>query len=302
MKPYRSFLFVPGNNPRMLQKAPTIGADALLLDLEDAVPVDAKAAARALVADVVGGKTGKPIFVRVNSVATDLTRDDLAAVVRPGLQGVFLAKTESADEVRQVAAWLDELEASAALERGVLDLVCMLESANSVRIGYDIGTASPRVASVCYSGAENGDLQTDLGCEWSPEGTEMLYARSKIVLDARAAGIEHPLEGVYAEIENIDGLIADTTLSRRLGYKGRAVIHPSHVDPVNRVYSPQPQEVAYFRGMLAAFEEALAAGRGAVRYEGRMIDYAMAARARRVLALDEAIRAGRLIDSPGAAG
>jgi citrate lyase subunit beta/citryl-CoA lyase len=289
MNPYRSILFIPGNRQRMLDKGPTTGADALLLDLEDAVPVDEKATARSMVRDHIPTAADPPVLVRVNAVATGLTRDDLDAVVVQGLRGIFIAKTESPDEVRRVAVWLDEFEQKRGIERGTIEVVCMLETANSVRLGYEIATASPRVASVCYSGAENGDLQTDLGSDWSLEGTEMLYARSKIVLDARAAGIEHPIEGVYADLDNIDGLIADTTLSKRLGYKGRTIIHPKHVEAVNRIYTPQPDEVEYYRGLLDAFEVALSEGKGSVAYRGKMIDYAMAARARRVLALADSL-------------
>jgi citrate lyase subunit beta/citryl-CoA lyase len=285
MKPYRSFLFIPGNRQRMLAKGPTTGADALLLDLEDAVPSDQKDVARAMVREYVPTVAGPSVFARINAVVTGLAREDLEAVAVPGLQGIFVPKVESAEEIRQVAAWIDALERGAGLEPGRLTIVAMLETASAVRLGYEIASASPRVGSVCYSGAENGDLQTDLGCDWSIEGTEMLYARSKIVLDARAAGIEHPIEGVFAAIDDIEGLVADTTLSKRLGYKGRAVIHPKHVEPVNRIYAPQPDEVEYYRGLLAAFDAALSEGSAAVAYRGKMIDYAMAARARRVLEL-----------------
>jgi citrate lyase subunit beta/citryl-CoA lyase len=168
----------------------------------------------------------------------------------------------------------------------------MLESANAVRLGYEIATASPRVASLCCSSGENGDLQTDLGCAWSPEGTEMLFCRSKVVLDARAAGLAYPLDGVFVDVDNIDGLIVDTDLSRRLGYRGRTIIHPKHVEHVNRIFTPPAEEVEYYRGLLDAFERAVADGRGAVSYRGKMIDYAMAARARSVLALADAIRDG----------
>jgi citrate lyase subunit beta/citryl-CoA lyase len=293
MNLYRSILFIPGNRERMLAKGPTTGADALLLDLEDAVPTDDKPKAREMVRQFIGTVEQSPVMVRVNSTASGLTWDDLDAVVTPGLRAVFLAKAERPDDVRQVASRLDALERERGIDPASIDVVCMLESANSVRLAWEIATASPRVGSVCYSGAENGDLQTDLGTDWSLEGTELLYARSKIVLDARAAGIEYPLEGVYAAIHDIEGLVADTTLSKRLGYKGRAIIHPSHVEVVNRIYSPAPEEVEYYRGLLAAFDAALANGQGSVAYLGKMVDYAMAARAHRVLALADAVEGKR---------
>jgi citrate lyase subunit beta/citryl-CoA lyase len=287
LKPYRSFLFVPSNRPRMLQKAPTVGADALLLDLEDAVPIDEKESARQAARDYIVGLGGRPAFVRTNSVPTGLAQRDLEAVVVPGLHGVFVPKVESPEEMRQVGVWLDELEPGAGLKPGTVEIVCMLESALGVRMAYEIATASPRVASLCFASAEDGDFQTDLGCGWSVEGTEMLYARSKVLLDARAAGLEYPLDGVFADIDNIEGLIADTTLSRRLGYKGRTIIHPKHVEVVNRLYTPTQEELEYYRGLLQAFEQAVANGSAAVSYRGKMIDYAMAARARKVLGVAE---------------
>lgn len=293
MKPYRSLLFVPGNRQRMLDKAPTTGADALLLDLEDAVPLEEKEATRAVLREYIRGLGGRPAFVRPNAVPTGLTRADLEAVVVPGLLGLFLPKVETTDEVRQVGSWLEELEAAAGIERGTVEIICMLETALGVRRTYELASASPRVASVCFASGENGDLQTDLGCDWSVQGTEMLYARSKVLLDARAAGVQYPLDGVFVDIDNLEALVADSTLSKRLGYKGRAIIHPKHVEDVNRIYTPGLEEVRYYRGLLEAFDEAVAEGKASVTYEGKMIDYAMAARARQVLGLAESIDAAR---------
>ena len=289
MKPYRTLLFMPGNRQRMLERGPTAGADALLPDLEDAVPIDEKDRARAMLREYIPGLGGRPIFVRTNAVASGETRHDLEAIVVRGLHGIFLPKVESADDVRQVAGWLDELEPAAGLPVGQVEIVAMLESALGVLRGYDIATASPRVASLCFASGENGDLQTDLGCDWSHEGTEMLYARSKVILDARAAGLDYPLDGVYVDLDNEDGLVADTTLSKRLGYKGRTVIHPKQVEAVNRIYTPSAEEVAYYQRLLEAFGASTAEGKASVAFEGKMVDYAMAARARRVLALVELI-------------
>jgi citrate lyase subunit beta/citryl-CoA lyase len=273
----------------MLDKAPTTAADALLLDLEDAVPLEEKEATRDTLRAYLPSLRGRPVFVRPNAVATGETRRDLEAVVVPGLHGLFLPKVESPEEVRQVAGWLDELEGAAGIPPGTTELVCMLETALGVRRTYELAV-SPRVASVCFASGQNGDLQTDLGCDWSVGGTEMLYARSKVVLDARAAGVRYPIDGVFVDINSIDDLVADYTLSKRLGYKGRAIIHPKHVDPVNRIYTPSAEEVDTYRGLLAAFDAAVAEGRASVTYQGKMIDYAMAARARQVIAHAEAIR------------
>jgi citrate lyase subunit beta / citryl-CoA lyase len=283
MKPWRSFLFIPGHRERMLAKGPTTDADALLFDFEDAVPAGEKERARATVAEFIPTLTRQPAFVRINGPGSGDARADMEAVVGPHLSGLFVPKVETGDEVRELAAWLDELEGATGTSAGQVELVCMIETAPGLRLAYEIAVASDRVASLCCSSAENGDLQTDLGCEWSPEGIEFLYARSKIVADTRAAGRWHPLDGVYARIDDLEGLAADTLLSRRLGYKGRAIIHPSHIETTNRIYTPSVETIEYCRGLLAAFESALAAGNAAVEYEGKMIDYAMATWARRVL-------------------
>jgi len=288
MRPSRSLLFVPGNRPRMLEKAATTGADALVLDLEDAVPHEEKPTARQLVREIALDAHGPAIFVRINSVASSLAHEDLDCVVGPRLTGVFLPKADGPDEVKQVSGWIADLEKHRGVDSGAVEIVAMLESANSVRLAYEVAAASSRVGSVCFSSGQDGDFQTDLGSDWSLEGTELLYARSKVVLDARAAGVEYPLDGVFVDIANLDGLRADTTLSKRLGYKGRTIIHPSHVEIVNQIYTPSAAEREHYRGLLEAFASATAAGRGSARYRGRMIDQAQATRARQVLDLAEA--------------
>jgi citrate lyase subunit beta/citryl-CoA lyase len=286
VKPYRTLLFVPGNRERMLEKAPTLGADAILADLEDGVPEQEKENGRRMIADWLRASPGCDVLVRVNALDTGHTRADLDAIVTPGLAGILLPKASDPAEVAHVAGWLDELEAAAGVAAGGIEIVVMVESALAVRRSYELACA-PRVASLCFGGAENGDLQTDLGAEWSAEGTELLYARSRVLLEGRAAGIAHPLDGVFARLDDEAALIADTRLSKRLGYKGRTVIHPKQVEPVRAVYSPTEEELDRWRRLLAAFDAAIADGRATATFEGAMIDYAMAARARSVLALSE---------------
>ncbi|HEX2216260.1 MAG TPA: aldolase/citrate lyase family protein, partial [Xanthobacteraceae bacterium] len=142
----------------------------------------------------------------------------------------------------------------------------------------------PRVVSVIIGSAEAADLMTDLGCRWSPAGTELLYARSKVLLDARAAGIRHPLDGVFPRINDTESLVRESELARDLGYRGKTVIHPSQIEPVNRVLTPTESEIAYARDMLAAFDAAEAGGSGAVSFRGKMIDRAMVKTARELVA------------------
>jgi citrate lyase subunit beta/citryl-CoA lyase len=281
-------LFVPGNRDRMLQRGPTAGADALLPDLEDAVPMAEKPLARQMLREWIPQQS-VPVYVRVNAVETGMTRDDIEGVAVKGLTGLFVPKVQHVDEVKQVAAWLDEIEPKAGFEKGSVELILMLETALGVYRGYDLATASPRVASLCFGSGENGDFQTDMGCDWTLEGPEIMYGRQKTVLEARAAGIMYPIDGVYVRLDDEEGLVRDTTLAKRLGYKGRCAIHPKQVEAMNRVFTPSQEEVDYYRRLLEAFDVAMAENKASVTFEGRMIDYAMAARARSVLALADAV-------------
>ncbi|MEK7836245.1 MAG: aldolase/citrate lyase family protein, partial [Pseudomonadota bacterium] len=159
------------------------------------------------------------------------------------------------------------------------------ESALGVYRCFDLLNASPRVASTCIGGAQDGDLQTDLGCSWSVEGTELFYARSKVLLDTRAAGKAWPLDGVYGNLNDAAGLIQDSRLSARLGYVGRTVIHPKQIAPVRQAYAVPATEVAYYQKVVSEFEAVEKAGSAAITVDGKLVDYAMYQRARRVLEL-----------------
>jgi citrate lyase subunit beta / citryl-CoA lyase len=294
VKPVRVALFAPGSKERVMTKALESGAEAVILDLEDSVPAASKAEARALVARIIDAAgAGPAIIVRVNAAATGLLFDDLEAVVRPGLGAVMLPKAETTDEVRQTAAAIERHEAARKMTPGSAALILMIESALGVRNCYDLITASPRVAATCFGSARDGDLQTDLGCGWSIEGTELLYARSKVLLDTRAAsGDIYPLDGVFSDLNDEAGLIADSKLSARLGYIGRTVIHPKQIAPVRAAYAVPDAEVAYYRKVVSEFEAAEKAGSAAISVDGKLVDYAMAQRARRVLDLASLDRPG----------
>lgn len=288
MRPIRAALFAPGSKERVMAKALESGADAVLFDLEDSVPVSAKAEARSLVARAIDGAAGRAapaLYVRTNAAATGLLDDDLAAIVRPGLEAVFLPKVETIAEVQHTASLLERLESATGMKRGAVEIVLMIESALGVYRCFDLINASPRVASTCIGGARDGDLQTDLGCGWSIEGTELMYARSKILLDTRAAGKAWPLDGVFSDLEDEAGLIKDSTLSARLGYVGRTVIHPKQIAPVRRAYAVPEAEVQYYQRVVSEFEAVEKKGIAAITVDGRLVDYAMYQRAKRVLEL-----------------
>ena len=296
MKPVRTALFAPGIKERVMTKALESGADAVILDLEDSVPVASKAEARALVAksiDAAAGSLSRPlIYVRVNGAATGLLTDDLNAVVRPGLDAILLSKAENVEDVQKTAAALERNESQCGMKQGSVEIILQIENALGVYNCFNLIKASPRVAATCFGSARDGDLQTDLGCSWSIEGTELLYARSKVLLDTRAAGSHiHPLDGVFSDLNDETGLIADSRLSARLGYIGRTVIHPKQIAPVKSAYAVPELEVAYYQKVVVEFAAAEKAGTAAIAVDGKLVDYAMAQRARRVLELAKLDRA-----------
>ena len=290
MKALRTALFAPGNNRRVMEKAFESGADAVIFDLEDSVPLAAKAEARALVAQAIGraaaAGAGPFVTVRVNAAATGLLDDDLAAIVRQGLGAIFLSKAESIDEIERSSALLDALERKQGLAGGTVEIIPMIESALGVYRCFEMASASPRVATTCIGTAQDGDLQTDLGSGWSSEGPELMYARSKVLLDTRAAGKAYPLDGVFSNLSDEEALVRDSRVSARLGYVGRTVIHPKQIAPVRRAYAVPREEVAYYTRVVQEFEAVEKTGKAAaITVDGKLVDYAMYGRARRVLEL-----------------
>lgn len=288
----RSYLYVPGDVPAMLARALERGADGLILDLEDAVAPSTKAAARRAVAAWLEGApaasldgTGSSperteLWVRVNP--GPLRGEDLRAVVGPALTGVCLAKVESASELDRVSEVLGEAEAASGLPEGRVAVAPLLESAGAMLAARDIA-AGPRVVQVQVGEV---DLASELGIEPGPDERELLWVRSRLVLVSRAAGLRPPTGPIWADYRDLDGLRRTSVALRRLGYCGRACIHPAQVEVVHQVFTPGPAEVEAARTLLRRFEEAVAAGSGVITDAGgAMVDEAMVRAARRTLAL-----------------
>ena len=277
----RSLLFVPGSRADMLRKAPGYGADALILDLEDGVAPDLKAAARERVAAALesGFAGGALIFVRVNGMASGLLDDDLAQALRPGVNAVCLPKAESPEEIEALDARLQTVEDRWKMPRGGLRVMPLIESARGVLEAPAIARG-PRVAAVGF-GAE--DYTADVGVARTREGEEVRFARAAVSVAAHAAGVE-PLDGIYAEFRDLDGLRADTLAARALGYTGRAVIHPLQIETVHSVFAPSTEEVDRARRIVAGFEAAQAKGEGIAVVDGAMVDRPVVLRAQRTLA------------------
>ena len=289
--PLRSLLFVPGNRTGWLPKARAAGADAAILDLEDAVPASGKLVARAQVTDALAqtateaaGQAGRmALFVRVNPLEGWAGAEELRAVVRPGLAGIVLPKVGSAQDVRLADRLLGWCEREQGLPPGRVALVPLLETARALREAYDVARAAPRIAYLGAVTAPGGDVERAVGYRWSPEGTETLSLRSRVLLDARAAGVPRPVSGLWTRITDLPGLRAFAEQNRSLGYEGMMAIHPSHVPVINEVFSPGPDELARCAELIAAVEAAQREGTGAVAFHGEMVDEAMAATARLVL-------------------
>jgi citrate lyase subunit beta/citryl-CoA lyase len=291
----RSLMFVPGHRPRMVQRALGLGEfgptalDVAILDLEDGVPPDEKDRARAAIASVLAARSnraGPAHYVRVNR--DPRARDaDLAAVLRPGLDGIVAPKIDDADEVTRLSQDLDEREEAAGIARGAICVVPSIESARGLIEAHAIAGSADRVIALLF-GTE--DFARDLGlpAEREAEAAELLYARSTVVVAAVAAG-RQAIDGIWPDVTDADGLRRDALQARRLGFAGKSLIHPGQIETINDVFSPSAAEVAYARRVVDAFEGARAKGDGAVALDGKLLDQPIVERARRTLALHDAV-------------
>jgi citrate lyase subunit beta/citryl-CoA lyase len=279
----RSHLYVPGDRPDVLAKALGRGADALIVDLEDAVAVSAKASARAAVAEWLAGLPAAAdnpveVWVRVNPGAAALV--DVEAVAQAALAGICLAKAEGAAEVEAVAGLLDRLEAERGIAAGSIGIAPLLESASAVLRAAEIARA-PRVRRLQVGEA---DLKADTGIEPGDDERELLWVRSQVVLASAAAGIDPPVGPVSTNFRDLDALRASTEAVRRLGYRGRACIHPAQIAVVHDVFTPSSEQVDAARALIAAYDAAVAGGSGVlIGPDGRMVDEAVVRQARRLL-------------------
>ncbi len=294
MWPIRSALFVPAHRRDWVGKALRVSPGAVVLDIEDSVPPEHKPAAMRYLKEEIAElhAAGVGAFIRVNPLS-ERTADEIAAAVTEGCTAIVLPKTASVAEIHRLHDLLGYAEGRAGLPHGSVGILPLPETAEGMYSARDLAKASPRVKGIhgALSGPVSGDFARAFGFRATTDGTEQLYLASKLVLDSRAGGAMYPLAGIFGTPQN--DLAAVERLIRRardLGYTGVAVMHPSHVPVANAVFTPTPEEVAYFEGLLAAFEAAEKAGQGAVSYHGAMVDYAMLPLAHEVL--EDARRAG----------
>ncbi len=282
LRPRRSVLFMPGSNPRALAKARSLAADGLIFDLEDAVAPDVKCAARDSVARslAAGGYGRRELFVRVNALTTEWGHADLVAAAAMPIDAVLLPKVESADAVRQAEAVLVE----AGAPEGLLTW-CMIETPRGVLRAEEIASASARVGGLILGTA---DLTKDLRAQHTRERLPLLTAFGLCLLAARTFGLAI-LDGVHLDLADDEGFLDACRQGRELGFDGKTVIHPKTIAAANAAFGPSPEEVAWSRRVIAAHGEAVAAGKGVVLVDGRLVENLHVQSAHQVVALADAI-------------
>jgi citrate lyase subunit beta / citryl-CoA lyase len=286
--PLRSFLFAPGNHARRVQKALSLDADAVILDLEDAVAIAEKPATREVVAAALERPRQGMLYVRVNAVETRFCYGDLVAVVQPGLDGIILPKVESGAGLATIDWLLSQLERDRGLPLGDIDLIPIIETARGVQQIDAILAAGPRVRRIAFGA---GDFTLDVNMAWSRSETELAHARAVIVTASRASGIDAPLDTVWVDLTDPEGLEASARTALGYGFQGKMCIHPDQIAVVNRVFTPSDAEIAFAGRVTAAFANAEAEGSAAIQLDGKFIDYPIVYRAQRALQKVAAIRA-----------
>lgn len=276
----RSLLYVPGISERMILKARDTAADALILDLEDAIAPEQKLEARATVARLLGEIDfgGKEIFVRINSLATEWGLEDARAVAAVGAPGLIIPKCESVEAVTIVAPVLQS-RYHKPLGGQTRKLLCLIETPRGVFASREIAESDELVAGLMFGAA---DLSRELGAVLSEDETEVLFARSQTLLAARAAGVA-AYDSPHFAIDDLEGLRRRCQSARNLGYDGKAVIHPSHIGIVNEVFAPTPEQIIEAERVVAAMAVARSEGRGATKLDGKMIDQVHLSAAKKVL-------------------
>jgi len=287
MKILRSLLFVPGNNARRVEKALGLAADAVILDLEDAVAATEKPTARTAVAAALALPRRGLAYVRVNAMGTEWCYRDLVEVVRAGLDGIVLPKAERASDVRTIDWLMGELERERGLARGGIDLIPIIETGQGLAAISEICASGGRLRRVVFGAA---DFTLDMNMQWTRDETELAHARAAIVLASRVAGLEPPLDTVWARLQDVEGLKASALTSLRMGFQGRMCIHPDQIAVVHEVFTPSDEEYARAEKIVQAFEQAEREGLASIRVDGQFVDYPIVEKARRTVAMVQQLR------------
>src|SRR5262245_29488145 len=284
----RSMLFTPANHARRVEKALTLGADGVILDLEDAVAAAEKPAARDALREALGKPRSCLLYARVNGLGTEWCYGDLVAIVRPGLDGLLVPKVESAADVKTVDWLLGELEREQGIARGTLDIIPIIETGKGLAAINEICASGGRLRRVVFGAA---DFTLDMNMQWTRGEAELAQARAAIVLASRVAGIEPPLDTVWARLQDAEGLRASVQSSFDMGFQGRMCIHPDQIAVVHEIFTPSAEEYVRAQKIVVAFSEAERAGLASIRVDGQFVDYPIVEKARRTVAIMEQLGA-----------
>ena len=290
MQPNRTFLCAPGNHPREVEKVFDAGADAVILDLEDAVAISEKAATRSVVVDALQRPRTCRGYVRVNSLDTEFCFGDVEAVVAKGVDGIILPKVERAADLEKVDWLMSGLEVKAGLTVGQIDLIPILETGRGIANAREICSAGGRLKRVAFGA---GDYTQDMGMDWTPGEIEIAPAQAEVVLASRINNLEPPLDTVYIHIKDDEGFTSSAKRAKQFGFQGKMCIHPVQVPLANGVFTPTAAEADFSRKVIEAFEAAEAAGSASIQLDGYFIDYPIVEKARRVVALADAVAASK---------
>jgi len=294
----RSWMFVPGDRQKMIDKAVALPVDAILLDIEDGVAPAAKETARKQIAEsldrIAVQKKENPSYrtparyVRINAVGHERMNADVEYVIRPALEGLAVPKVETPDQVNVVEKILDEREPKMGMVRGSVRLLLALESPRGLFNAYAIATSSPRVIGLMF-GAEDFSRELSLPLRREGEAVDLIYARSAMVTAAAAAHVQ-AVDGVWPNFQDMEGLEKFALQSRRLGFSGMSLIHPAQINEVNAAFTPTSEEVDYCRRVVQAFDDARSRGEGAIAFGGQLLDMPIVDRARQTIALAESLK------------
>lgn len=284
--PIRTALFVPGNRPDRVDKAVNSEADAVIIDLEDAVPLAQKEETREKVRKKILEHHTSRIIVRVNALSSEFFLGDLSEIIVRELDGIMIPKVESAEQMLRLDKLILNAEKEEKIPIGAISIIPLIESAKAVQNIFQIVSENATIRRLFTVAFGAADYTLDLGIKMSKEANELLYPRSQICIACRAAGVEPPLDTPFMiDLKDIEALKNDAKRAKQLGFQGKLCIHPNQIEPCHAIFSPSKEEILYAEKVIEAFEEAEGKGQAAIQLDGKFIDYAVVQQARRILQL-----------------
>lgn len=286
----RSYLFVPAKDKSVIKKAVNSASDSVIIDLEDAVAYSRKDNARELVKQSLQDQDGrKPIYVRINDFSTPFWEKDLACSVNYGASGIIVPKAEKVEDISCICNKARNLiqknskTVSGKRDNESFEVIPLIETAKGVQFAYEIAGADPLISKLAFGSI---DYSLDIGCNLTPNGNELLYARSRIVVASRAADRGGPIDAVYPDLNNADGLEDETMRAKQLGFKGKLTIHPKQLDIVHKLFTPGKKEFEEARQIVDQFEKAEQQGLASISVNGKLVDYPVYKKAKEIVSLD----------------